>query len=365
MKQTIAFRVDSGSRIGSGHVMRCLTLAAALRESGHNSIFICRPGADSLEEFIVSFGFPVEKLNRDPDFSPSLVDSRSKLLMHRDFLESTQEHDSIETERILSTYRSINTVIVDHYGIFKPWDDYLKNNYKILKIDDLADRPHGCKGLIDQNYYSKLSSRYNGLLPPDSINLLGPKYAILRPQFKNMDIEFRRNRIRPNRVLVSFGGTDSKNYCLSVVKVLLSNFDLEISVLGRTSPEASEAWLQLADEYPGRVRGPNFLADPLPELLWADLYVGAGGSITWERFACGLGGIVFSIAENQVQMSRDLDLAGLQTYAGSITEFNPDHLAETVNRYFTSRDRVNLSFTLRQLVDGLGSDRIIREWGFK
>lgn len=38
----VVFRTDASQDIGSGHVMRCLTLAHALKGQGVDVLFICR-----------------------------------------------------------------------------------------------------------------------------------------------------------------------------------------------------------------------------------------------------------------------------------------------------------------------------------
>ena len=44
----IVFRCDASIQIGSGHVMRCLTLADELSRQGAESFFICRQHDGSL-----------------------------------------------------------------------------------------------------------------------------------------------------------------------------------------------------------------------------------------------------------------------------------------------------------------------------
>ena len=61
---------------------------------------------------------------------------------------------------------------------------------KIMAIDDLADRAHDCDLLLDQNLQEP--GRYAGLVPDDCHILIGPRYALLRPQFAA-----ERQRLRP------------------------------------------------------------------------------------------------------------------------------------------------------------------------
>lgn len=58
----VTFRVDASLQIGSGHVMRCLTLADALRETGAKCQFICRAHPGNLIEHIKSKGFFAHEL---------------------------------------------------------------------------------------------------------------------------------------------------------------------------------------------------------------------------------------------------------------------------------------------------------------
>ena len=56
------FRTDGSLDIGTGHVMRCLTLAGALREKGAICYFICRELSGNLIARIREAGFGVTVL---------------------------------------------------------------------------------------------------------------------------------------------------------------------------------------------------------------------------------------------------------------------------------------------------------------
>jgi spore coat polysaccharide biosynthesis predicted glycosyltransferase SpsG len=58
----IIFRVDASLQMGTGHVMRCLTLAEILKENGANVEFICRKHKGNLIDKIRSNGFNVFEL---------------------------------------------------------------------------------------------------------------------------------------------------------------------------------------------------------------------------------------------------------------------------------------------------------------
>ena len=357
MKQIIAFRVDSGAKIGTGHVMRCLTLAKALKDRGVESLFLCRSANQSADSTIERAGFRVIRL---PTAAPCLPPHQ---LLHGDFLVASQDDDAKATLAALSAFPEIDTVIVDHYGIYKPWDDLVGRTFSIYKCDDIADRPHACRGLLDQNYYAHGQDRYKDLVPHDSVNLIGPRFALVRSDFKDIEIQFRAERMLLARALVSFGGNDSRGYSLQVARTLLQTTKLSVSVMGTPNPNHIGAWQLLSQAFKSRLDGPRYYNEPQPEFLKADVFIGAGGTTTWERFACGLPGVVYSIAENQIQMSQELDSVGLQIYNGSIQEFSPGRLTQAVAKFQDFTYRWRLAQDLRGMVDGHGPQRVIDAWG--
>lgn len=358
MKQIIAFRVDSGAKIGTGHVMRCLTLAKALKDRGVNSVFLCRPADQSAESSIERAGFQVVELA-----AATAPNVPSPKLLHGDFLAGSQAEDAKATLAALAAFPNIKTIVVDHYGIYKPWDDLVGQTLAIYKCDDIADRPHACRGLVDQNFYVDAQTRYNNLVPQDCLSLLGPKFALVRSDFKDIDIQFRGERKALTRALVSFGGNDSHGYSLQVTTTLLQTTALIVAVMGNPNPAQAAKWQQLSATFNSRLEGPRYYSDPQPEFLKADIFVGAGGTTTWERFACGLPGVVYSIAENQIQMSRDLDSVGLQIYNGSIQTFSPEPLMQAITKFQDFAYRWRLAQELRSMVDGHGPSRVIDAWG--
>ncbi len=356
MKYTIAFRVDASHKIGSGHAMRCLTLAEALKKMGIFSIFITRENLSAIATLTTTHGIPLINL----EASPSNV-SPPESLMHGDFLACGQLEDAQATLSILASWPDVRAIIVDHYGIYRPWDEIIAHKYKIFKIDDLADREHLCKGLLDQNFYLDQDVRYKRLLPEDALQLLGPRHALLRSIFLDVDIEFRRHRLLKN-ILISFGGHDREGYSLKVAKDLLLSTEFIIQIMGTVNPKDQEEWEELRRKFPKRLLGPRYFDNPTEPMLWADFYIGAGGTTTWERFACGLPGLVYSIATNQIKMAQDLDLAGFQPYGGAIATYRGDHLQSKLEQFLDPSMRWEAAQRMRALVDGHGADRVIDAW---
>ena len=159
----IVFRTDSSMDIGTGHVMRCMTLAEELKKKKADISFICCEHKGNMIGFIKQKGYTVHSL-------PSNIDMEEDARLTRKILEDETVY--------------YDWIIIDHYGIDASWETPLRKfAKKIMVIDDLANRRHNCDILLDQNY-SGNRKRYNGLVPEHCIQLLGPEYALLRPQFR-------------------------------------------------------------------------------------------------------------------------------------------------------------------------------------
>ena len=110
----IVIRVDASLEIGSGHLMRCLTLAEILKENGANVQFITRKHKGNLINNISSKGFSVLELEAS---SSNKLDDK---LLHSHWLGATQKQDAECCINFLKESR-VDWLIVDHYGIDENW----------------------------------------------------------------------------------------------------------------------------------------------------------------------------------------------------------------------------------------------------
>ena len=163
----VAIRTDASVDIGSGHVMRCLALADALRAGGEDIAFVCSETEGNLCDLIRQNDFGVFRLPPQGD------------------LRAHWQQDAERTSDVLDTiWAHTDWLLVDHYQLDARWENALRaTGVKIMAIDDIADRPHDCDLLLDQNFCRNMDGRYDGLLPQHANRLLGPNYALLRQEF--------------------------------------------------------------------------------------------------------------------------------------------------------------------------------------
>lgn len=283
----VAIRADASVALGSGHVMRCLTLAQALRRQGAQVLFLCRRLPGHLGEEIRQQGFEVRWLGAG----------------------------SAPGEQQVHRGRPLDLLVVDHYGLDRRWEKAMRPCARaILVIDDLADRGHACDLLLDQNLLPDLQHRYQGLLPPGCRQLLGPRYALLREDFYR---ESSRPRLRRDlrRLLVFFGGSDPANLTGRALRELAETALGADVVIGAGNPHRADIQA-LCDGNQGRW-SLHVQTERMAELMaGADLALGAGGSSHWERCVLGLPALVVTVADNQVATTRLLHEQGACWWLG-------------------------------------------------
>ena len=101
---------------------------------------------------------------------------------------------------------------------------------KIMVIDDLADRSHDCDLLLDQNLYQKLETRYDNLVSDSCQKLLGPRYALLRPEFVVARKNPRQRNGQVRRVLIFFGRRYQTNETEKALRALAGISDRQFEV---------------------------------------------------------------------------------------------------------------------------------------
>lgn len=352
LKKKIVFRVDASDQIGTGHLMRCMVLADRFSADGACVRFVSQSMPVHLIDLIKSRGH---------DFFHIVVDhssASSKKLKHSAWLASSQTTDAKATLLMLSG-EMIDLIVVDHYALDVEWERLVRKQAKhILVIDDLADREHDCDTLLDQNLYSNMESRYVGRVSGQVKSLLGPKYALLRNEFRlnRSGASVRDGAIQ--RILVFLGGVDKENYTSCVLDALLEldvPYALHVDVvIGSQHPCKNEIELRCKEHGFFCHVQTNKMAELI---IAADIGVGAGGSASWERCCLGLPSLVVSLADNQIDIAENLDRIGACIYLGYFPS-KDILLNKILDLMSTPAELKKISKTAFDLVDGRGVDRV-------
>ena len=194
----------------------------------------------------------------------------------------------------------------------------------------------------------------------ETLFLLGPKYALLRPEF----IEWKpRHRFSENvqKIVLTFGGGDDRGAALFCLTALTHVWEsIEAVVLLRSS---SPHVMAIQDWVSHNQRLKINLRVDEPEIARrmheADLALIAGGMTTFEVASMGLPALILQIADNQALNSRAWDELGAAKFMGSLEKLNADDLRQSVQLLIEdSAQRLSMSEAGKSLVDGLGSKRV-------
>jgi len=322
--KTAVIRVDSSERIGSGHLMRCLTLADRMRQEGKDVHFICRDLAGNLSRLVTAQGFSLHLL-------PAHAYDAA-LTGYAVWLTVPQEVDARETAEILRDLQPAARLVVDHYALDADWERRMRPFVQeIFVIDDLANRAHDCDTLLDQNFYRDMERRYDGLVPAHCKLLLGPKYALLRREFYEARAKMKPRTGDIRRILIFYGGSDPTGETEKAIRALLMLHLTDIAadvIVGGSNVRRREIERLCAAHDTLHY---HCQVDNMAEfMVRADLCLGAGGTTTWERCFLGLPAIVTAVAENQFQICRDCAEIGLIRYLGAWTDVSAEDILQAL-----------------------------------
>lgn len=337
--------------------MRCMTLAEELQHHGVQIRFACRDLPQYLRDLLEAKGMELASL--ESEALPSVAGG----LAHSHWLNASQAQDAQATKQALSG-REWDWLVVDHYALDARWESALRPSVgRIMVIDDIADRQHDCDVLLDQNLYTDMQERYAGKVPMQCRLLLGPRYALLRDEFRESRKQARQRTGQVKRILVFFGGMDADKYTGRAIEAVagLELKPLQVDVVIGMQHPCREQIETLCKSHGYHC---HVQTKRMAELMaHADLAIGAGGSAMWERCCLGLPALSVCVADNQRQqiadaaeqgliysLSSDDDLiSALQRHIGSILENEP--LRKLISR------------TAMQEVDGLGVNRVAAALG--
>jgi len=343
--QKILFRADASLEIGTGHVMRCLTLAKAL--PGAECRFACRAHEGNLIDHIRAQGFAVQVL---PLGSPS-------------WLGASWQEDAAQT----AAAGPHDWLIVDHYALDARWEAAMRPHAtRIMAIDDLADRPHACDLLLDQNL-GRMPEDCAELVPANCPLLLGPSFALLRPEFaqwRQKSLTQRGGSLKT--LLITMGGVDQHNVTGDILAALKGSALPDAAnikvVMGPHAPWLAEVKSAAAAmPWPCEVLiGVSNMAELM---AGSDLAIGAAGSTSWERCCMGLPTLALVLADNQQEAAGFLEKAKAVMLLGDARNANWQARLQAVLAALEPEELAALSLNARAIVDGKGATKCVKAMG--
>jgi UDP-2,4-diacetamido-2,4,6-trideoxy-beta-L-altropyranose hydrolase len=351
----ILIRCDASISIGSGHVMRCLTIARALREIGHHCVFLTKSHRGNLISSLRHEKFDVFTITHNT--TQEYVDEAQ-------WLGGTQEEDATESHRICQLNHFVpDLLIIDHYALDKMWEQQMRQSFprtRLIVFDDLANRKHDCDILIDSSP-GRLPQHYTGLITEKCLCLTGPLYALMQQKFNTLREQAmlrRKQCIHPKRILITMGGVDIDNIAGKVLiyieKILLDVPEVITLVVGKNYPHLEKLKTYSAvHNLPVNIKvNVNNMAELMLE---HDIAIGALGVTFLERCALGLPGINIAIAANQQPLVERLQNQGFLMFKD--TSFSASAFSSAWSFLLSNyQHSVEIAFALG---DGKGMERVI------
>lgn len=330
MSDCLLIRADGSNAIGTGHIMRCLSLAQAWRRTSGSVIFVSAEMTLSLKSRLLREGFQTAELSATP---------------------GTRE----DAERTIELAKCMNAswIVADSYKFGLDYQQIVKAaDLRLLLLDDYG---HAGKYIGDIVLNQNLSANVDlyTARAPNTRLLLGTRYALLREEFLLWRDWRREIPDHARKVLVTLGGVDSNNVTNAVLQILAGFADLEsIVVVGGSNPHFEKLNAEIAKSK-AQIRLIVGATD-MPELMaWADVAVAASGATSWELAFMGLPSLLLVLADNQHAVAEALDRAGV---AHKITT---ECIAGELATLLTDADgRRAMCQRGRELVDAKGAGRV-------
>jgi UDP-2,4-diacetamido-2,4,6-trideoxy-beta-L-altropyranose hydrolase len=331
MSDTLLIRADGSASMGLGHVMRCLALAQAWQDRGGRCVMVSRPLPDALGKRLLAEGLHLLRVQAPVEDASEIVH--------------------------LAEECGASALMLDGYHFPADYHRALhRTGLSLLLMDDMAHlESYGSDILLNQNLHAR-PGLYAGRLAPCTKLLAGPRYALLRREFRQACPRgVGRSALR--HLLITFGGSDPENLTAQVLDKLTDYPELIITVLaGAANPHLVDLQKR-ADSWKGSLRLVVDAADVTPYMVEASAAIAAGGSTVWELAAMRVPTVVVGVSVDQMlglSALRDIGFFDV-IEAASVVQ---DSLIELLQSLLSRLSGLALA-PLAAGIDAFGADRVV------
>ncbi|MBF0256456.1 MAG: UDP-2,4-diacetamido-2,4,6-trideoxy-beta-L-altropyranose hydrolase [Gammaproteobacteria bacterium] len=274
---SILFRVDAHAQMGTGHLMRCLALAEIFEQQGLRCLFACASCPAALQLRLQQAGMGFLPLQETED-SEALAVLQPQLLVvdGYHFSSAYRQRLSRLAERVLV----LDDGAASHPDQAQLHASHVLNSSAQARPEDYCQRAAGAE------------------------LLLGIEYAPLRQEFLQIERPSQPSQpVQPNRVLISFGGSDILNLGLRLSQRLLDchpQLCIDLVIGAAASDQQAD---KLADDLLAR-HAPRLQlqrnCQQMARLMGqAELAISAAGSTLLELAYMAVPSIALVVADNQ------------------------------------------------------------------
>jgi len=340
----LLLRADADPAQGAGHVMRCLALAESWHREGGQVTLLSSRLDPALRKRTETLGIDLAEI---PMPHPDTSDLRSSFNA---------------LEKVSRGSTDLPWVVLDGYHFDTAYQSLLRSaGCRLMVIDDTAHLPRYDADIILNHGLDAQRLTYN--CAPDTLFLLGTRFALLRPEFQRWHGVVRHCPEVARKLIVTLGGSDAENTTLKIIEALeqISTPDLEIKVVvGPLNPHLAELQQAMAS-LSSRVHLETSVPDIAPLMAWADLAVAAGGTTSWELAFMKVPALIFILADNQAAAAKALDKFGAAHCLGYPGDLNREELARAISHLVYDREaRERMNKRSEVLVDGGGVGRVLQ-----
>jgi len=336
----IFFRANAYPEIGTGHVMRCLSLANAFSQAQAATCFVGRIDDAVLRDWIGQRGHGLALLPQESAF------------------------DAAQWPGNMAP-RPGDWVVLDGYGFDA--DDHaaiVRSGARLMVVDDmpLLDS-YDVDMILNQNFYAD-ALRYP--CRATTRLLLGPKFSLLRESFSR-DEALPAVAGQARRLLVSLGGSDPDGIGMKIIAALENIGDMALDVLyiaGPSNPHLDRIGNAVVKARAAghRIEVCPFTEDMPGAMRWADMCIIAAGSTTLEVAYMGVPCLVTILAENQRPIAEAMARSGAARLLGWGNQLDVTALADALRQLAADAPaRSEMRANGRALVDGQGAKRVVTE----
>ena len=327
----ILIRVDGNHQLGMGDVSSMINLAEELK--GFEILFVSKyiEGINKIEEF----GYKIERIAEDISYEDEIR-----------FIK--------ELVKDLKLSVVVVELIIDNYG------DYIEEISKISKTvvfdffgnlniySDVLINWMGLNGNYKYNFLKEGAEYYSGL-----------DYIPLNKRIKEYNLLNKRIPSETSNILITFGGSDLRNFTLRVIKVLEKfkgiNITIVIGSVYKHKEKLQKFLRNLKCEYDLKENVSN-----LSEIMFnSDLAISTGGLTAFELCAVGTPFISIAAVGHQVDRLKKMDELGVCKYAGDWEDLKDENLYSIINELIENKkEREFMSERGKKLIDGRGTERL-------